>query len=270
MKKSFGTILISVLFIFQNNAVTAQEETPIFDTTNQHLLMSVVWYQNSAEMKALYYQSFNIAKMMVDQHLRTAGDIRKKAVVLDIDETVLDNSPFEADCILTGKSYTSERWKAWTDLVQADSLPGALEFTKYVKSKDVEVFYVSNRKEYEMKATIENLRKFGFPNAEEKYVLLKKDTGSKKARREKISENYNIILLIGDNLGDFDEIFDKRKKNYGMGKVDDHKELFGKRFIILPNPMYGAWEKAIFQEDYSLSPAEKDSLRKESLKRIEK
>lgn len=238
------------------------------NTDNQnnqdHLIMSVLWYQKSAEMKAMYYQCFNWAKMNVERKLTEETDL-PKAVVVDIDETMLDNSPFETNCIKTGVGYTKETWSEWTSKMSAKALPGALEFSKYAQSKGVEVFYISNRSVDEFDVTLKNLKKEGFAFADSSHLLLKTNTSSKKARRGIVKKNYEIILLIGDNLGDFSEIFEDRSTNYGFQTVEENKDKFGNLFIMLPNPMYGSWESAVFKKQKDLNNREKYQLRKESL-----
>lgn len=232
--------------------------------TQDHLIMSVLWYQKSAEMKAMYYQCFNWAKMRVDMKLDDQIDL-PKAVVVDIDETMLDNSPFETNCIRTGIGYTKETWSEWTSKISATALPGALEFSKYAQSKGVEVFYISNRSVDDFDVTLKNLQQVGFAFADSSHLLLKTNTSSKKARRDLVKENYEIILLIGDNLGDFSEIFEDRSTNYGFETVEENKDKFGDLFIMLPNPMYGSWENAVFNNQRGLSDQEKYQLRKENL-----
>jgi 5'-nucleotidase (lipoprotein e(P4) family) len=227
--------------------------------------MSVLWYQKSAEMKALYHQSFNWAKYRIEQEINNQKKEKKSAVIVDIDETMLDNSPFEANCVKTGKGYTKERWTEWTAKTMAEALPGAVEFTCFAKSKGVEVFYISNRSVDEFDVTLKNLQQANFAFADSAHLFLKSTTSSKKLRREVVAQNYEIILLLGDNLGDFSDIFEDRTDNYGFGTVEEQQDLFGKKFIILPNPMYGAWEESVFPSGQELSGKEKYTLRKKAL-----
>jgi 5'-nucleotidase (lipoprotein e(P4) family) len=233
---------------------------------NEHLTMSTLWFQKSAEMHALYYQAFNIATLRLEQKLENANPEKKYAVVCDIDETLVDNSPFEGKCILENFSFSDSLWYAWTSLEIAEALPGALEFAQFAASKGVIVFYVSNRKVIQLEATMNNMKNLGFPNIEEQYFLLKTTTSDKEERRNSVSEEYEILLYCGDNLGDFSNIFDNRKDNYGIDLVIDSQKMFGDQFIVLPNPMYGAWENAIYNGNHSLKPSEKNKLRKELLK----
>lgn len=207
----------------------------------RHLAAAVNWYANSAEMKACYYQAYNIAKFQLDRKLKSSK-AKKHAVVVDIDETLLDNSPFEAKCMETGKGYSRETWEAWTSLGKAYAVPGAVDFLNYAKANNVEVFYISNRKVNELQPTLKNLQNLNFPYADTLHTLFRKDDISKESRRKKVLENFEILLLIGDNLSDFAEVFDNRGEDMGKAAVVANKDRFGETFIVLPNPMYGDWE----------------------------
>ncbi len=232
--------------------------------SQDHLIMSVLWYQRASEMKAIYYQCFNWAKIRVDQIVENQTDT-KKAIVVDIDETMLDNSPFEGNAIQTGEGYSKKTWNYWVNQINAKALPGAVEFTNYAKSKNIEVFYISNRHVDDFDVTLKNLQKEGFAFADSSHLLLKTTTSSKKARRGIVKENFEIVLLIGDNMGDFSEVFENRYVNYGFNVIEENKDRFGEKFIVLPNPMYGSWEKEILDNKNNLSDQEKYELRRSKL-----
>ncbi len=248
-----AVVLLFVCFSFTNNKVN-----------QDHLIYATTWYQNSPENQALYYQGFNVAKMRLEQFAKVKSE-KPKAVVVDIDETMLDNSPFQAQEIIDNKEFSSEFWNEWSQLGKAKALPGAKEFSKYCDSLGVALFYISNRKTNELGATLKNLDSLGFAFAKPEYFLLKENESSKKARREKISEKFDIVMLVGDNLNDFSEVFESRGDDWGKSIVKEYKNEFGNRFIILPNPMYGEWEKNIYKTR-GLSPEQMYELRKQSAK----
>jgi 5'-nucleotidase (lipoprotein e(P4) family) len=222
------------------------------------LLLSVLWYQRSAEMQALYYQGYNIARSSLEEKLGKSGNRKPKAVVMDIDETVLDNSPVEAYQVVKNFPFSDSVWNRWVSLCIAEPLPGAKEFIKFAESRGVEVFYVTNRSaQGSFEPTIRNLKVKGLPFADSTHLILKTDVSSKKIRRDAISEKYDILLLIGDNLSDFDEIFDNRGSDLAFGAVKDKMNEFGSRFIILPNPMYGPWVNAATKNTPGNSAREK-------------
>jgi 5'-nucleotidase (lipoprotein e(P4) family) len=209
------------------------------------LLLPVLWYQKSGEMQALYYQGYNIAKYSLLEKLGKADNKKPKAVIMDIDETILDNSPVEAFQAINNVPFSTEVWNRWVETASAEPLPGALDFIKLAESKGVEVFYVTNRKSPgEFTPTILNLRNKGFPFADSTHLILKTNESSKKNRRDAIAGRYDILLFIGDNLADFDDVFDDRGTDQGFNAVIEKKNEFGSRFIILPNPMYGPWINA--------------------------
>lgn len=223
----------------QRNKQESQSAQP---NSQEHLLQAVAWYQHSAEMKAAYIQAFNWAGRILKSEAQ-AGVALPLAVILDIDETVLDNSPQTVRQILDGEAFSTEMWDEWCSLAQAEPLPGALEFTLQARALGVEVFYISNRGIHLLDVSLKNLKSAGFPNADAEHVLLKTDGSGKDERRAKVRETHDVVLLIGDNLGDFSGIFDERQGGLTSEVVMKNRDMFGYEFIILPNPLYGSWEK---------------------------
>lgn len=216
---------------------------PVTQSNSQDsLLQAVTWYQQSAEMKAIYIQSYNWAERILKERIGQGAE-KTLAVVLDIDETVLDNSPQAAQQIIDGMPYNQEMWDEWCQLKKAEALPGVLEFTREAIAMGVEVFYISNRGIHLLDVTLENLKSAGLPNADAEHVLLKTDSSAKDERRARVSQSHEVVLLIGDNLGDFSGIFDDRMDGSDREKVLANAERFGYEYIILPNPLYGGWEK---------------------------
>jgi 5'-nucleotidase (lipoprotein e(P4) family) len=265
MRKLF-IILLGAMFLqaCTTNPDTHKGEPADKGANSDHLMMSVLFWQKASENRALFYQAFNAARFMLEADAKTAGK-EKKAVILDIDETVLDNSPYEAQCIIEGFSYP-ERWDEWCELSRAEACPGAIDFLNYAVSAGYEIFYVTNRKESLKDATIKNLIAQGFPMADENHVMFKTDESSKESRRQQIAETYRIAMLIGDNLGDFFDV----SGNYAQAEertrvTDSLKQEFGKRFIVLPNAMYGDWEVALYP-DPRADKSVKDSIRRANLR----
>lgn len=212
------------------------------ETGQDHLLQATLWYQRSAEMSALYYQAFNWAGRVLEWKISEYTD-QSLAVVLDIDETVLDNSPQTAQQIIDGEAYNQKMWDEWCMLAKAEPLPGALTFTRLAEKKGVEVYYISNRRIHLLDATLKNLRDTGFPFADSLHLLLREESSDKEPRREKVMQTHRVVLLIGDNLDDFSGIFNDRNRGNAVKLVEEQKERFGFEYILLPNPMYGNWEK---------------------------
>ncbi|OOQ60058.1 5'-nucleotidase, lipoprotein e(P4) family [Mucilaginibacter pedocola] len=261
MKKTIAP-LVAVLILV--SACSTQKKTQPLSIANGGKVWSSAWQQRSAEYKALCFQAYNLAKMRLNEAIRTEGS-KPFAVVTDIDETLLDNSPYDAARADSNLEYTPATWKAWTNKAAADTVPGAPAFFKYAASKGVTVFYITNRDEDEKAATIQNLQKFGLPNTDNEHVLMKQGTSSKESRRQSVLSTYNIVLLCGDNLPDFDALYDSLKEKRQteasrMAVTERLKKEFGNKYIVIPNPSYGDWESVLFDnKGGSLTGAQKDS-----------
>lgn len=259
MKTKKLIVLTSILIFSGCSMKVAENKSGENRQDNKDLLMATLYQQRAAEYDALTYQAFNAAKKALHDDMKVMGLTRRQCIVVDIDETLLDNSPYQAECILENISYP-ERWDEWINSASCESVPGALEFLNFASENGYEIFYVTNRKEKFRKPTLENLKKAGFPNPVDDHLLMRTETSSKQARRDNISENYKISMLIGDNLNDFTDVFYKAPLQKRFALVDSLRNEFGQRFIILPNAMYGSWVDAIFEYQSGLSEAEMDSL----------
>jgi 5'-nucleotidase (lipoprotein e(P4) family) len=207
---------------------------------------AVAWQQHSGEYRALSFQAYNFAKLSLNERLKDSLSGKTNCVIVDIDETLLDNSPFSARQVQKGVAYHPKDWSAWTSLAKADTVPGAFAFLQYAASKQVETFYISNRTAADHQATLKNLQQFGFPFADEAHLMLSSGNSDKEARRQKVLEKHNVLLFCGDNLSDFSNVFYREGKNT-REEVDAAQAEFGTRFIVLPNPMYGDWEKLLYK-----------------------
>ncbi len=219
---------------------------------NDQMMLAVLW-QQSAEARAVSYQTFNFAKLQLEHTLRYYKSNKLPAIVVDIDETILSNSHFTASTVSGKRSYHHD-WAAWVQQAKAKPLPGILDFLNCANSKNVAIFYLSNRVHGDKEATMKNLKAFGFPQVKDSHVLLAdKTTDSKENRRQTLAVTFEIIMLLGDQLTDFSAAFDHSSLTLRKQEVDKNQELFGKKFIILPNPTYGNWENAIYDYQAGLS-----------------
>lgn len=265
-RNGFQRVLVSsfLILVFSGHEWSSVVTTP--STRSEHLMMSVLWFQRSAETRALFHQAFNLARLRLEEDLATHKGEKRRAVVIDIDETVLDNSPHMGKMIKNNEVFPYA-WTEWVKRAEAEPLPGAVEFLTYADSKGYDIFYVSNRAaRTETDGTVENLKKRGFPQVVPAHIMLKQDQSSKEQRRRTIEQTHEIILLIGDNLNDLDDVFERKSVSDRSGEVDKVKEKFGTRFIVLPNPMYGDWENALYEYRRGLSDEQKAELREESLR----
>lgn len=227
-------------------------------------IFATAYQQRSAEYRALCYQAFNLAHFRIEQFNRERS-AKPKAIMTDVDETILNNSPYEAHQLLQGKDYDDASWVDWTSKGIADTMPGALHFLQYASASGIEIFYVTNRGENEREGTLKNLKKFNFPNADNEHLLLKGKVSSKEERKSSITENHTIVLFIGDNMNDFSYLFEKKNPDERAKVADNFAAEFGNRFIVLPNPVYGDWEFSIYHFNYGLTPVQKDSVLRASL-----
>ncbi len=258
MKLKFQVFLFTILLLAGCDPGTRTQHR-----VREYSVQSVLWQQHAAEYRALSYQAFNLAKWQLDNILESRNDTDKPfAVVTDIDETVLDNSPYDGKLIETDEEYSRAGWLEWGKKAAAAPVPGSVGFFQYAEKRGVEVFYISNRYAEQKDETISNLKMSGFPFADETHVLLREDESGKEARRNGVEETHEIVMLIGDNLSDFSEVFDDQPTAVRNHLADSLESEFGKNFIVLPNPMYGDWEtNGILEDNAGWTPDQKDSVR---------
>ncbi len=202
---------------------------------------SMYWHKNSAEYKALCLQAYNAAKIKLD--LELSKDHKKRlTIVADLDETIFNNTPYNEMLIEEKATFNQENWSNWVNKKIATAIPGSLDFFKYAESKGVEIIYLSNRRVENYEPTKENLITLGFPFDDSTKMLLRTDSSDKYERRKSISDQ-NIIMFIGDNLGDFDSAFFDKSNEQRWEISNNLKEKFGQQFILLPNLIYGDWER---------------------------
>ncbi|WP_395072960.1 5'-nucleotidase, lipoprotein e(P4) family [Hyphococcus sp.] len=245
-------------------------------------LNATLWMQQSVEYKATTEAVYALAAKRLDEALAdktwTAAPVEQKsgyeslppAIILDADETVLDNSRYQAWMVTTGASFSGKSWNEWVGAGQADAVSGALAFTKAAAAKSVKVFYVTNRSAEVEDGTTRNLAELGFPMGGNVDTVLTKGekpdwTSAKGTRRAAVAETYRILLLLGDNFGDFTDEYTgspaARQKVYVV-----NAEHWGHDWLMLPNPSYGSWESSAFGGDYSLSPQEQRQRKLDQLK----
>jgi len=267
MKKSLLSSLVAIVVLIscspQKNATAVKETKQQAKAKIKSIQtgspdeQAVLWQQTSAEYTALCHQAFNAAKTELSYTLDFRTLEKPPIIIMDLDETVLDNSPYNGYLSLNGKEFTEDSWKDWTQLAQAKAVPGALEFIKFASSSNVPIYYISNRSHEDLQVTIRNMNDIGIPVSEDR-VFLKQEGYSKSSFRDGLRNQYEIILLIGDNLADFEEVFERQLSiSERKGIADGMKESFGRKFIVLPNILYGDWQKTlengdptmIYQED---------------------
>lgn len=226
-------------------------------------LLSTLWVQTSAEYaimtRALYSQASQVLNSLVMRPDHTAAIEQRPpfahkppAIILDIDETVLDNSPFQGQLILEGTRYSTSAWKAWTSLASAEWVPGAKDFIDNANRAGITVFFVTNRSHVEEQATRDNLRKLGLTlPAEPDYLLTKNErpdwTSDKRSRRAYVTSNYRVLMIVGDDLNDFLPAPPTPDQRHAV--AIEYSAHFGTDWFLLPNPGYGSWERSLFSSN---------------------
>lgn len=243
-------------------------------------LDATLWVQTAAEYSSVSRSVYSaaardlrayLADSLLTAALEQEGSFSAlpPAVILDVDETVLDNSPYQARLLITGEPYNSDTWAAWVGEGRAEAVPGALEFTDTATRLGITVFYVTNRRSSLEEATRQNLVAVGFPVRGDLDVVLTRDERpdwgrSKSSRRRVVAGTHRVLLLVGDDLNDFVDV-DGLSVMDRDALAERYADYWGKRWRMLPNPTYGSWERALFGYEYGLTPAERTDRKAENL-----
>jgi acid phosphatase len=234
-------------------------------------LNAVLWMQASAEYPAATTTVYRAAADKLDVALKEkhwdalVTDERGNpaaglppAVVMDVDETVLDNSPYQARLVREGKEYDEVTWDGWVAEKKAKAVPGVVEFAKAATAKGVTILYLSNRAVHLKDATIANLKAVGMPVKDDSVFLglgtvvegCEQNGSEKNCRRRLAGQQYRVLMQFGDQLGDFVQITANTREGRAQ-LLDEYGDWFGERWFMLPNPTYGSWEPAVFNNDWA-------------------
>ncbi|WP_342316440.1 5'-nucleotidase, lipoprotein e(P4) family [Lysobacter sp. FW306-1B-D06B] len=234
-------------------------------------LNAVLWMQASAEYPAATTTVYRAAAdklgtalkekhwdaLVPDERGNPATGL-PPAVVMDVDETVLDNSPYQARLVRDGKEYDEVTWDAWVAEKKAKAVPGVVEFAKAAAAKGVTILYLSNRAVHLKDATIANLKAVGMPVKDDSVFLglgtvvpdCEQNGSEKNCRRRLAGQQYRVLMQFGDQLGDFVQITANTREGRAQ-LLDEYGDWFGERWFMLPNPTYGSWEPAVFNNDWA-------------------
>ena len=238
-------------------------------------LLAVLFKRTSAEYKANTFQIYNSAKNNIDKALADKSWTALKnqlknyqnlppAIILDIDETVLDNSEHQVRSIKNGTNYPIG-WKEWVSEESAGALPGVKEFLSYANTKGIKIFYVTNRTHDLEEYTRNNIKSLGLPFDNDMDVLLMKNEkgwgSDKTSRRDLIRKDFRVIQIFGDQLDDFIPLTESAKSmNERKTLIDKYADMWGEKWYMLINPMYGEWEEALYEHCWSCYPEENDRV----------
>ena len=242
------------------------------------LLNATLWVSNSVEYKANTLQTFDLAQIRLDQALadkswsaldQTDATDKPVAIIADIDETLFDNGGYEAWLVKAGKDYSGKTYDAWTKAEAAKAVPGAVDFLKYADSKGVKIFYVTNRDASQEEATRKNAEALGFPmGGNVDTFLMNKEqpdwTSKKGSRLASVAKDYRVLLLLGDNYGDFSDDASGSEADR-LASLNKNMAHIGHDWIFFANPEYGSFESAPFMSDYKKSPDERRQMKIDAL-----
>lgn len=252
--------LSAVLAAFSAGAVQAQEVAP------NDMLLATLWNQRSVEYRGNALTVFSLARIRLDEALAdkgwTAAPVEQKgdfqnlppAVILDVDETLLDNSLYQVWMLKNKQTFSTKTWNQFCADQVSTAIPGAVDFTKYADSKGVKVFYITNRGAETEKDTRANMEKLGFPMGGNVDTFLMQNEkpewgGAKGTRRAVVTKDYRVVLNIGDNFGDFDDRY--RTSEAERAKAfDSDIAYWGKQWLMIPNPTYGSFDTATYGHDF--------------------
>ena len=256
--KSLKPILFLLITVTNVHSFASEKDKSF----QEQSMLSVLYVQTSTEFAANNIQTFNNASKALDialqdntwtAALEQKGNFASKipAIIVDVDETVLDNSSFQSRTILSGLSYPNG-WAKWVNESNATAVEGVHEFLHYANDNNVKIFYVTNRLETFREPTIKNIKKLGLPfddNANTLLMRVDENVRDKTERRKNIAENYRIVLLLGDQLTDFIStkeayVFHSDRKKLAK----KYSDMWGSKWFMITNPTYGRWELSIYDQ----------------------
>jgi 5'-nucleotidase (lipoprotein e(P4) family) len=267
----FTKLSVVLLALLTSSALGLQPEHHPPTDKQRGIIYGDLWMQTSAEYVACCLQIYHLAGDQVELDVRqmhhddhsqspttqtSTGNNLPSAVVMDLDETVLDNATLQSHLYLNGIDYSETEFNRFvTDNFDSIRLvPGAEEFIRRAESLGITVVYITNRAESIRGATVKTLAQWGvsttgLESAESTRLLMQTSKDSaKKPRRDLVRAKYNVIAYFGDQLGDFSDEFALSPNTTAEGRVEDaynYQALWGTRWFVLPNPVYGQWQMVL-------------------------
>ncbi|MEQ9724739.1 HAD family acid phosphatase [Pseudomonas sp. WHRI 8822A] len=245
-------------------------------------LDAVLWTQTAIEHEVLYQQIYAAATRQLrpaladpqwDALAQAPRDLSglPPALIVDIDETLLDNTPVNAKAVVDGGAYDYAEWYRWVEKAEARALPGSVAFMQAAAQLGITPYYLTNREPGQEADTLRNLRQAGFPIADARQILTAgtatggcQQAGSDKTcRRHWVGERARVLLMVGDSYGDF--IAAPNRLSAQRQMAAPYQAWFGQRWFLLPNPTYGGWYTAPYGDRDELPDGEKRALKQRAL-----
>lgn len=268
---SAAALLIIGLSACQTTVPSTAAKQSTGQPTAHNNFNSVLWYQTSAEFRANSLQTYRQATDLLSRAKNDStwtvwpqANATKlpPAIIVDIDETILDNSPAAAQDVLSNAAFSDASWDRWVSLAKADAVPGAVAFVNAAEAMGIKVLYISNRACSKRAAsesicpqkddTLKNLKAVGIQQINAAQLWLKAEqpdwSSEKESRRQLAMQSYRVIMSVGDDFGDF---LPNVKKNITPAQraalVDQYQAHWGTKFFMLSNPTYGSWDTILNQ-----------------------
>ncbi len=243
-------LLLLIAIASQVVAQNVQSQPAGSENLRNNLIYAVAWKQAAAEHRALFYQGFSLARMRVKLALaRRESGARPLAIVSDVDETLLLANGYWGYLINQGEDFfDDDSWDRWVVENRFTASPGSLEFLRFCSANQVEVFYVTNRDQGEetFELALGNLQAVGFPNVDEEHLTVLRASSNKEIVQQRIAEEYEIVAFLGDNLNDFSRKYYSTDVDARLELMEADRDLYGRNYILFPNPTDGHWIRAIF------------------------
>jgi 5'-nucleotidase (lipoprotein e(P4) family) len=229
-------------------------------------LDAILWQTTSVEYRVVAQSIYGAAKSHLERALAdrqwTALPAQGEniqhlppAVIMDIDETVIDTSRFQSLLVKTGARFSRAQWRDWSSQNAPGAVPGAVEFISLAQSRGVTVFFVTNRDHATESVTRNHLASAGIKLPDDIDTVLSQSERpdwetDKGSRRDFIAKSYRVLMLFGDDLADFISEY-RTSAQARMSEAMKHE--WGTKWFMLPNPMYGSWESSLYDFNSDLS-----------------
>lgn len=292
MMSRFGMFRIIPVALFVTLLGCAPAPKPPQVAKPHEDLDGIAWVQTSAEYAGITRQTYRAAidrmeearldpkwsaipeQAKVLSTMPADAEQKNAAVILDVDETVLDNSGYQAALIERGENYSPESWDAWVKAQCAVAIPGAKTFLDVCRASGVTVFFVTNREAKVESSTRANLEACQLIMTDDPDLILSKRErdrwgSDKQPRREFVAKHYRVLLVIGDDFNDFIWAGKNPTAEDRRALADEYEDYWGTRWFALPNPSYGGWERALYDFKDELPNAEKLFHKRDHLRTME-